>query len=100
MTSDHLRYGAHVAANALERAVRKLRRARKTGPHRRLATPMDFFRWAAEPLEIACHDLGCGAFELRHGENVRRFQEMTTDLESAFAYWVTGHKHMTFEMLR
>lgn len=100
MSSDHYRYGAHVAAHAMQRALLKLRRSSRAEAGDRCRTPMMIFRVAAEPLGIELRDLGCDAFELRHGERVRRFQEMTNDLENAFTYWATGHKHMTFEMLR
>jgi cyanophycin synthetase len=100
MSSDHYWYGAHVAASAVQRALLRLRRAWKSEPAGQGLSPVEIFRLAAEPLGIEVRDLGCEAFELRHGDRVRRFQEMTCDLENGFALWVTGHKHMTFEMLR
>lgn len=105
MSIDRYRYGAHVAARAVQRAWSELRRAVRLRSPAAAAgaghiSTFALFRRAAEPLGIEILDLGSGAFELRHGGEVRRFQETTSDLESAFSYWVTGHKHMTFELLR
>ena len=100
MTPDHCRYGAHVAARAIQKAFLEIRRSWRAEPDSQGLSAIEVFRLAVEPLGIELRELGCGAFELRHGGDVHRFQEMTSDLENAFTYWLTGHKHMTFETLR
>lgn len=100
LSSDHCMYGAHVAAHVAQRALFRLRRAWRAETGGRNPSPIPLFRRAAGPLGIEVRDLGDDAFELRHGGQVRRFQGMTSDQENAFAFWVTGHKQMTFDLLR
>lgn len=100
MLVDHCLYGAHAAARAVRNILVRLRRPRREGVDRQVLRPAGVFRVAAEPLGIEVRDLGHDAFELRHGAEARLCHEMTTDQEDAFTYWVTGHKHMTFELLR
>lgn len=100
LSPDHCIYGAHLAAHVVQSALDRLRRVWRAETGGRCPSPVPLFRRAAGPLGIEVRDLGCDAFELRHGDRVRRFQGMTSDRENAFAFWVTGHKQMTFDLLR
>lgn len=99
---DFLRYGFYIILHSTKILRRKIL-TNETIPERPSGKylSLEILKTTAQTLGIEVEHLGSEASEFKYRKIIRRIRSnMANDQDSAFGFWASGHKHLTFELLK